>query len=70
MTMAIPVSKRVRDVFYKHRASGMIGHNATWVGMVVAEFPYLLIIAILYVLIYCATVSFPFQIFMEVTDCF
>ena len=57
MTMAIPVAKRVRDVFYKHRASGMIDHNATFVGMVVAELPYLLFMAVLYVLIYCATVS-------------
>jgi len=55
MTMAIPVAKRVRDVFYKHRASGMIDHNATFVGMVVAELPYLLFMAVLYVLIYCAT---------------
>jgi len=34
MTMAIPVAKRVRDVFYKHRASGMIGHSTVFVGMV------------------------------------
>jgi hypothetical protein len=57
MTMAIPVAKRVRDVFYKHRASGMIEHNATFVGMVAAELPYLLLMSVLYVLIYCATVS-------------
>ena len=57
MNMAIPVAKRVRDVFYKHRASGMIGHNAAFVGMVVAELPYLLFMAVLYVLVYCATVS-------------
>jgi hypothetical protein len=57
MTMAIPVAKRVRDVFYKHRASGMIGHDAMFIGMVVAELPYLLLMAVLYVFIYCATVS-------------
>ncbi len=57
MTMAIPVAKRVRDVFYKHRASGMIGHDAMFIGMVVAEIPYLLLMAVLYVFIYCATVS-------------
>ena len=57
MTMAIPVAKRVRDVFYKHRASGMIGHDAMFIGMVVAEMPYLLLMAVLYVFIYCATVS-------------
>ena len=57
MTMAIPVAKRVRDVFYKHRASGMIGHTAVFVGMTTAELPYLLSISILYVFIYCATVS-------------
>ncbi|KAL3761106.1 hypothetical protein ACHAWU_001375 [Discostella pseudostelligera] len=55
MTMAIPVAKRVRDVFYKHRASGMIGHDAMFIGMVVAELPYLLLMAVLYVFIYCAT---------------
>ena len=56
MTMAIPVAKRVRDVFYKHRASGMIGHNSVFVGMVVAEIPYLLLMSVLYVLVYCWTV--------------
>lgn len=61
MTMAIPVAKRVRDVFYKHRASGMIGHTAVWVGMVVAELPYLLLISVIYVVIYCATVRSPKQ---------
>ena len=55
MTMAIPVAKRVRDVFYKHRASGMIGHNATFIGMATAELPYLALISLLFVLIYCAT---------------
>lgn len=55
MTMAIPVAKRVRDVFYKHRASGMIGHSAVFVGMFTAELPYLLLISFLYVVIYCAT---------------
>lgn len=53
--MAIPVAKRVRDVFYKHRASGMIGHTAVFVGMFTAELPYLLLVSVLYVLIYCAT---------------
>lgn len=55
MTMAIPVAKRVRDVFYKHRASGMMGHNAVFFGMVTSELPYLLLISFLYVLFYCAT---------------
>lgn len=35
----------------------MIGHTATFVGMFVAELPYLLGMAILYVVIYGATVS-------------
>ena len=60
MNMAIPVAKRVRDVFYKHRASGCIEHNATFIGMVIAELPYLLIMAIIYVIVYCATVRFFF----------
>merc|ERR1712008_215977 len=55
MVMAVPVAKRVRDVFYKHRASGMIGHNAMFVGMVTAELPYLLLMAVLYVFVYCLT---------------
>lgn len=53
--MAIPVAKKVRDVFYKHRASGMIGHTAVFVGMATSELPYLLLISILYVTVYCAT---------------
>ena len=55
MTMAIPVALRARNVFYKHRASGMIGHNSMFLGLVVAEFPYLLAVSFLFVLIYCAT---------------
>lgn len=55
MTMAIPVAKRVRDVFYKHRASGMIGHTAVFVGMFTAELPYLLLVSFLYVVVYCLT---------------
>lgn len=57
MTMAIPVTKRVRDVFYKHRASGMIGHNSAFIGMIAAELPYLLLMSVLYVTIYCATMG-------------
>jgi len=57
MVLAIPVAKRVRDVFYKHRASGMIDSFSMWAGMVVAELPYLFLGAIMYVLVYCATVS-------------
>lgn len=55
MTMAIPVAKRARDVFYKHRASGMIGHNSMFLGLIVAEFPYLLALSFIYALVYCAT---------------
>jgi ABC-type multidrug transport system permease subunit len=54
MTMAIPVAKRARDVFYKHRASGMIGHNSMFLGLAVAELPYLLALSFLFVLVYCA----------------
>ena len=59
MVLAIPVAKRARDVFYKHRASGMIDSFSMWAGMVVAELPYLFLGAVMYVLVYCATVSFP-----------
>uniref|UniRef100_A0A7S4MWX6 ABC transporter domain-containing protein n=1 Tax=Odontella aurita TaxID=265563 RepID=A0A7S4MWX6_9STRA len=55
MTMAIPVSKRIRDVFYKHRASGMLGHNALAYSMAVAELPYLTLVAFSFVVVYCAT---------------
>mmetsp|Transcript_888 Transcript_888/g.1257 ORF Transcript_888/g.1257 Transcript_888/m.1257 type:complete len:1050 (+) Transcript_888:1338-4487(+) len=55
MTMAIPVAKRARDVFYKHRASGMIGHNSMFLGLIVAEFPYLLALSFIYAVVYCAT---------------
>ena len=61
MVLAIPVAKRVRDVFYKHRASGMIDSFSMWAGMVVAELPYLFLGAIMYVLVYCATVSLCLQ---------
>jgi len=55
MTMAIPVAKRIRDVFYKHRASGMLGHNSLSCAMAVAEVPYLFLVSVIFCLIYCAT---------------
>jgi len=41
VSMAVPVMKQIRDVFYKHRASGMLGHNVVTAAVTLAEIPYL-----------------------------
>lgn len=57
ISMAVPVMKKMRDVFYKHRASGMLGHNSISWALAVAESPYIIMVAFLFGVVYYATVG-------------
>lgn len=55
--MAVPVMKKMRDVFYKHRASGMLSHNPLAFATQVGETPYILLIAVLFGVVYYSCVG-------------
>lgn len=57
ISMAVPVMKKIRDVFYKHRASGMLGHNSIAWSLQVGETIYLCLIAFLFAVVYYVTVG-------------
>lgn len=46
--MAVPVMKKFRDVFYKHRASGMLEHNSISISVVFCEIPFIFLVSLLY----------------------
>lgn len=55
--MAVPVTQQIRDVFYKHRASGMMSHTSLSWSLFFAETPYICLISLLFGAIYYATVG-------------
>jgi len=57
ITMAVPVMKTIRDVFYKHRASGMLEHNSLAVALVLNEIPYIIAVSAIFGGIYYVTVG-------------
>lgn len=57
ISMAVPVMKTIRDVFYKHRASGMLAHNSVSNALMIAETPYLVLIAVLFSAVYYGAVG-------------
>jgi hypothetical protein len=57
ISMAVPVMKKIRDVFYKHRASGMIEHNSLSWALSVGEVPYILMVSLLFGVVYYFTVG-------------
>jgi ABC-2 type transporter len=57
ISMSVPVMKKIRDVFYKHRASGMIEHNSLSWALSVAEIPYILMVSLLFGVVYYFTVG-------------
>jgi energy-coupling factor transporter ATP-binding protein EcfA2 len=57
ISMAVPVMKKIRDVFYKHRASGMIEHNSLSWALSVGEVPYILMVSLLFAAVYYFTVG-------------
>lgn len=57
ISMAVPVMKRIRDVFYKHRASGMIEHTSLSWALAVGEIPYIVMISLLFGVVYYFTVG-------------
>lgn len=46
--LAVPVMKKFRDVFYKHRASGMVSHNALALSVICCEIPFILLVSAFY----------------------
>jgi ABC-2 type transporter len=57
ISMAVPVMKKIRDVFYKHRASGMLEHNSLSWALSVGELPYILMVSLLFGVVYYFTVG-------------
>jgi ABC-type multidrug transport system permease subunit len=57
ISMAVPVTKRIRDVFYKHRASGMLTYRSVYPALAAGETPYLCFISLLFGIVYYATVG-------------
>ena len=57
ITMAVPVMKTIRDVFYKHRASGMLEHNSVSFALALGETPYICLVSVLFGAVYYATVG-------------
>ena len=57
ISMAVPVMKKIRDVFYKHRASGMLEHNSLSWALSVGEIPYILMVSLLFGFVYYFTVG-------------
>ena len=57
ISMAVPVMKKIRDVFYKHRASGMLEHNSLSWALSVGEVPYILMVSLLFGVVYYFTVG-------------
>lgn len=55
--MAVPVMKRFRDVFYKHRASGMMGHDPISWALAVGETPYIIGVSVIFGIVYYSTVG-------------
>ena len=57
ISMAVPVTKTIRDVFYKHRASGMLTHKALSGALFLGEIPYICLISVLFGCLFYATVG-------------
>ena len=57
ISMAVPVTQQIRDVFYKHQASGMLSHTSLSWSLFLAETPYICFISLLFGMVYYATVS-------------
>ena len=57
ISMAVPVMKTLRDVFYKHRASGMLRHNAIAWALQVGETPYICLFSVLFCAVYYGIVG-------------
>ena len=57
VSMAVPVMKLIRDVFYKHRASGMLDHNSVAIAVTLGELPYIVIISAVFSSVYYSLVG-------------
>jgi len=50
--MVIPEVKKIRDVFYKHKASGMMAHHAVFFAIIMGEIAYLAMVTLLFCIAY------------------
>jgi ABC-type multidrug transport system permease subunit len=57
VSMAVPVMKQIRDVFYKHRASGMLGHNSVTMAVTIGELPYIGLMSAIFSIIFYSLVG-------------
>jgi ABC-type multidrug transport system ATPase subunit/ABC-type multidrug transport system permease subunit len=57
VSMAVPVMKQIRDVFYKHRASGMLDHQSVSLSAAVGELPFIVIMSAIFCSIYYSLVG-------------
>mmetsp|Transcript_6685 Transcript_6685/g.10445 ORF Transcript_6685/g.10445 Transcript_6685/m.10445 type:complete len:297 (-) Transcript_6685:52-942(-) len=57
ISMAVPVTQQIRDVFYKHRASGMVSHTSLSWALFFSETPYICMISLLFGIVYYAAVG-------------
>jgi ABC-type multidrug transport system ATPase subunit len=57
VSMAVPVMKQIRDVFYKHRASGMLDHHSVSLSAAVGELPFIVIMSAIFCSIYYSLVG-------------
>lgn len=57
VSMAVPVMKQIRDVFYKHRASGMLDHISVSLSVTVGELPFIVIMSAIFCSIYYSLVG-------------
>lgn len=57
ITMVVPVMKKIRDVFYKHRASGMIEQSPLTLALSIGEAPYICVISALFGGVFYGTVG-------------
>lgn len=57
VSMAVPVMKQIRDVFYKHRASGMLDHNSVSLAVTIGELPFVLLMSAIFCAVYYSLVG-------------
>jgi ABC-type multidrug transport system ATPase subunit len=60
ITAVLPVMLKMRDTFYRHRGSGMIGPNAVALALGVAEKWFILISSALFCVVFLATAGLNF----------
>lgn len=57
ITTVLPVMLKIRDVFYRHRAAGMMGHASLALGLGVAEKRFIIISSLLFCVVFYFTMG-------------